>query len=443
MTARLTPGKWKWQFTTIITGQAFSLIGSGLVQFSIIWWLARETDSAVILSVSTIMSLVPIILLSPVAGVVVDRYNRRLVMMLADAFVALVTLLMAILFMAGKLEIWLIYLLLVLRASGSAFHQPAFEAAIPMIVPEQQLVRTAAMTQMLRSGINFIAPLTGALLVEWVPLPNILLFDVITAGIAVISLSMIAIPDLKTQIAATSSIKGYFADFMSGLRYVYRWKGLMALIIVFGLANFLLAPMLSMMPLIIARHFQGGAREYGLFEMALASGVIVGSLTLSIWGGFKRKIVSVNVAQILCGLILSFIAIVPENKFYLVLLATLLTGVTSSYINSPVTAIFQSKVEKAMQGRVMSIVTMVCMISMPLSLAIAGPLSDVIGLMPLVYIPGLISTVVGIACFLIPPLMHIEDHEVADDQDLIAGDGGVSPSMQTANITATDKEFLS
>ena len=318
MTARLAPGKWKWQFTTIITGQAFSLIGSGLVQFSIIWWLARETDSAVILSVSTIMSLVPIILLSPVAGVVVDRYNRRLVMMMADAFVALVTLLMAVLFMAGKLEIWLIYLLLVLRASGSAFHQPAFEAAIPMIVPEQQLVRTAAMTQMLRSGINIIAPLTGALLVEWVPLPNILLFDVITAGIAVLSLSLIAIPDLKTQTAATTSIRSYFTDFMSGMRYVYRWKGLMALIIVFGLANFLLAPMLSMMPLIIARHFQGGAREYGLFEMALAGGVIVGSLTLSIWGGFKRKIVSVNVAQILCGLILSFIAIVPENKFYLV-----------------------------------------------------------------------------------------------------------------------------
>ena len=243
--------------------------------------------------------------------------------------------------------------------------------------------------------------------------------------------------------AATTSIRSYFTDFMSGMRYVYRWKGLMALIIVFGLANFLLAPMLSMMPLIIARHFQGGAREYGLFEMALAGGVIVGSLTLSIWGGFKRKIVSVNVAQILCGLILSFIAIVPENKFYLVLLATLLTGVTSSYINSPVTAIFQSKVEKAMQGRVMSIVTVVCMISMPLSLAIAGPLSDVIGLMPLVYIPGLISTAVGIACFLIPPLMHIEDHVVADEQDLMTDDGGVVPSIQTANMPATDKEFLS
>ena len=96
-----------------------------------------------------------------------------------------------------------------------------------------------------------------------------------------------------------------------------------------------------------------------------------------------------------------------------------------------------------MQGRVMSIVTVVCMISMPLSLAIAGPLSDVIGLMPLVYIPGLISTAVGIACFLIPPLMHIEDHVVADEQDLMTDDGGVVPSIQTANMPATDKEFLS
>lgn len=409
MTARRVPGKWQWEFATIITGQAFSLIGSGLVSFSIIWWLARETDSTVILSVSTIMSLLPVILLSPVAGVVVDRYNRRLVMMLADAFIALVTLLMALLFILGSLHIWLIYLLLALRAAGSTFHQPAFEAAIPLIVPERHLIRTAALTQMLRSGMNFLAPMLGALLVELLPLPEILLIDVITAGIAVLSLAFIAIPDLKIKSAVTSTIKSYFSEFVSGLRYVYRWKGLMVLILVFGLANFLLAPMLSLMPLIISRHFQGGAREYGLFEMALAVGVIIGSLTLSIWGGFKRKIVSVNIAQILCGLILSFIAFVPVNRFYLVLIATIFTGITSSFINSPVTAIFQSRVEKNMQGRVMSIVTVVCMVSMPLSLAIAGPLSNVIGLMPIVYVPGLISTLVGIACFLIPPLMHIED----------------------------------
>lgn len=409
MTARLGPGKWQWKFATIITGQAFSLIGSGLVSFSIIWWLARETDSTVILSISTIMSLLPVILLSPVAGVVVDRYNRRMVMMLADAFIALVTLLMALLFMLGSLHIWLIYLLLALRAAGSTFHQPAFEAAIPLIVPERHLIRTAALTQMLRSGMSFLAPMLGVLLVELLPLPEILLIDVITAGIAVLSLAFIAIPDLTIKSAVTSTIKSYFSEFVSGLRYVYRWKGLLVLILVFGLANFLLAPMLSLMPLIISRHFQGGAREYGLFEMALAAGVIIGSLTLSIWGGFKRKIVSVNIAQILCGLILSFIAFVPVNRFYLVLIATIFTGVTSSYINSPVTAIFQSRVEKNMQGRVMSIVTVVCMVSMPLSLAIAGPLSNVIGLMPIVYIPGLISTLVGIACFLIPPLMHIED----------------------------------
>jgi DHA3 family macrolide efflux protein-like MFS transporter len=164
--------------------------------------------------------------------------------------------------------------------------------------------------------------------------------------------------------------------------------------------------------------------------MALAIGVIVGSLTLSIWGGFKRKIVSVNVAQILCGLILSFIAIVPENKFYLVLVATLLTGVTSSYINSPVTAIFQAKVEKAMQGRVMSIVTVVCMVSMPLSLAIAGPLSEVVGLMPIVYVPGLISTIVGIACFLIPPLMKIEDHPVTDAQEPLLVQEAAFPAIE-------------
>ncbi|MCK9251766.1 MAG: MFS transporter [Clostridiales bacterium] len=404
---------WQLKFSLILGGQAFSLIGSGLVQFSIIWWLTRETDSTVILSLATITGLVPVILLSPLAGVVADRINRRLVMIMADAFVALVTLVMAVLMILGYQPIWLIFVLLFLRAAGSAFHQPAFEAAIPLIAPEIHLVRTAAVTQILRSAISFLAPLMGALLIEWLPLAQILLIDVVSAGIAILLLLPSRIPSVSQSDRPGHPLAGYMQDMKIGIQYVLRWKGLLALILVFGLSNFLLAPVLSMMPLIITRHFNGGAREYGLFEMALAIGVIAGSLSLSIWGGFKRKIVSINIAQIICGLGLAGIALVASDRFWVVLVLIAICGLCSAYINSPATAIMQAKVDKEMQGRVMSIVTVVCMVSMPISLAIAGPLANVIGLMPIVYIPGLISTLIGIACFMIKPLMRIEDRRAA------------------------------
>ncbi len=405
---------WQLKFSLILGGQAFSLIGSGLVQFSIIWWLTRETDSTVILSLATITGLVPVILLSPLAGVVADRINRRLVMIMADAFVALVTLVMAVLMILGYQPIWLIFVLLFLRAAGSAFHQPAFEAAIPLIAPEIHLVRTAAVTQILRSAISFLAPLMGALLIEWLPLAQILLIDVVSAGVAILLLLPSRIPSVSQSDGLRHPLAGYMQDMKIGIQYVLRWKGLLALILVFGLSNFLLAPVLSMMPLIITRHFNGGSREYGLFEMALAIGVIAGSLSLSIWGGFKRKIVSINIAQIICGLGLAGIALVASDRFWIVLVLIALCGLCSAYINSPATAIMQAKVDKEMQGRVMSIVTVVCMVSMPISLAIAGPLANVIGLMPIVYIPGLISTLIGIACFMIKPLMRIEDRRAAE-----------------------------
>ncbi|MDD2442764.1 MAG: MFS transporter, partial [Eubacteriales bacterium] len=408
-----------------------SLIGSGLVQFSIIWWLTRETDSTVILSLATITGLVPVILLSPLAGVVADRINRRLVMIMADAFVALVTLVMAVLMILGYQPIWLLFVLLFLRAAGSAFHQPAFEAAIPLIAPEIHLVRTAAVTQILRSAISFLAPLMGAILIEWLPLAQILLIDVVSAGIAILLLLPSRIPSVSQSDRPGHPLAGYMQDMKIGIQYVLRWKGLLALILVFGLSNFLLAPVLSMMPLIITRHFNGGAREYGLFEMALAIGVIAGSLSLSIWGGFKRKIVSINIAQIICGLGLAGIALVASDRFWIVLVLIALCGLCSAYINSPATAIMQAKVDKEMQGRVMSIVTVVCMVSMPISLAIAGPLANVIGLMPIVYIPGLISTLIGIACFMIKPLMRIEDRRAAEP-DPAAMPAGVPEQPENA-----------
>ncbi len=416
MTERRRVSPWMGRFMFILIGQGVSLLGSGLVQFAIIWWLTRETGSPVVLTVATIMGLVPMILLSPWAGVIADQYNRKRVLILADGFIATATLLMAGLFLMGWLEVWLIYVLLALRAAGTAFHQPAFDAAMPLIAPEAQLVRISAMLQMVRSGINLAAPMLAALLIEWVSLPAVLLIDVLTALAAILLLFPVPIPDVHDASSRQSSASGYMRDLKAGFRYILRWRGLSILILIFALSNFLLSPMLSLMPLIINDYFRGSARDYGFFEIFFAAGLIAGSLSLSVWGGFKRKIVSINLAQILCGVALTAAGLASPSQFHFVLVAIFICGITSAYINSPAVAIVQSQVDKVMLGRVMSIVTTLCMVAMPMSLALAGPFANRVGLMPMVYVPGAISALMGIGCFFIPSLMGIEKGKTADDQ---------------------------
>lgn len=410
---------WLSRFLLILVGQGFSLLGSGLVQFAIIWWLTRETGSPIVLTIASIVGLVPMILVSPWAGVVADRFNRKRVLILADSFIATATLLMAVLFYMGQLEVWLIYVLLALRATGSAFHQPAFDAAMPLIAPPEQLVRVSAMMQMIRSGINLVSPMLGALLIEVFNLPTVLLIDVVTAFIAVLLLAPVPIPDVHDPSSMQSSARGYLRDLQEGIRYVRRWRGLSILILIFAFSNFLLSPMLSLMPLIVRTYFGGGARHYGYFEIAFAFGMIAGSLSLTVWGGFRRKIVSINLAQIVCGLALTAAGFAQPDQYPIVLASIFVCGITSAYINSPAMAIVQTQVDKEMLGRVMSIISTLCMIAMPISLAFAGPLADRIGLMPIVYVPGLISALVGALCFAIPSLMGIEKTRTAGSEPTV------------------------
>lgn len=436
---QLTRG-WISQLSVVLTGQVFSLMGSGIVQFAIIWWLNGAYPSQPsVLAIGTVMGVLPVILFSPLAGVIADKYNRKKVMIAADAGIALVTLLFFLILPDDRggsaiMSKSTIYILLFLRAAGTAFHQPALEAAMPQIIPRDHLVRGAAITQMLRSGVSMLAPMLGAVLYGLLGnLRFILLVDVATAGVAIVSLLLIRLPDLERSTQRQPGLRDYLSDLRLGYQYVFRWKGLRALIIMFALANFLLAPVLAMIAKVITVYFDGDASSFAFFEMALAVGLMLGSLSLSVWGGTRRKIIIVNAAQIFCGLFIAGIALIPGDSFGLVLGAAALIGIASAYVNSPVMAILQAHVDKEMLGRVMSVGSMLCSLAMPVSLVIIGPLSDLmlatpgIGLMPVIWVPGLLSTLLGAICFLLPSLMRIEEHApgAARQHEQSSGDAAV------------------
>ena len=178
------PERWAPRFFTIWTGQAFSLLGSQLVSFAVIWWLTQKTGSATVLATASLVGLLPQVILGPLTGALVDRWSRRLTMMIADGLIALATVILAVLFALGHVQIWQVYALLFVRSVCGGFHWPAMQASTSLMVPKEHLARIQGLNQMLQGGMNIASAPLGALLLAWLPMEGVLAIDVFTAMLA-------------------------------------------------------------------------------------------------------------------------------------------------------------------------------------------------------------------------------------------------------------------
>jgi DHA3 family macrolide efflux protein-like MFS transporter len=416
------PQNWAARFFTIWTGQAFSLFGSQLVQFALVWWLAQKSGSATILAIATLVGMLPQILFGPFAGALVDRWNRRLILIVADSSIALFTLLLVWLFATGRVEIWHVYAIMAVRALGAAFHFPAMTASTPLMVPEEHLTRISGMNQSLQGLMALVAPPVGALLISVMPTQNVLLIDVGTAMFAVLPLLFLSIPQPQRKAATSQEKTSLFQDVRDGIDYVRRWPGLVAILLIAVLVNFLLTPTGSLMPLLITKHFGKGALEFGLTDSAWGLGVIAGGILLSVWGGFKRKVVTSFMGITGIGVGVMLVALAPSNGFLLALAAMVLIGIMNSMANGPLGALTQTIIRKDMQGRVNGLVVSAATAMAPLGLLIAGPISDLIGIRSWYWIAGLVTLIMGIMGFFIPAIMNVEDQrdpEIVEVQSVV------------------------
>ncbi|NCF65772.1 MAG: MFS transporter [Chloroflexi bacterium] len=421
-----SPSKTMRPFLVLWSGQAVSLLGSQLVQFALIWWLTQETGSATVLAMASLIGLLPQVILGPFVGVLVDRWNRRLTMLLADSLVAAATLALAYLFSTGAVEIWHIYLLLFVRSLGGAFHWPAMMASTTLMVPEEHLTRIQGLNQMLNGGMNIASAPLGALLLALLPLQGILAIDVVTALFAIVPLLFIYVPQpqkngqSEAEEAPTSS---YWTDLREGLRYVLDRKALLMLMLMAMLVNLLLTPTFAFMPLLITDHFSGTAWHLGAIDAAAGIGMLVGGFVLSLWGGFKRRILTTLIGLLCLGLSLVFLGLIPANLFILAVAVAVVAGFTIPMIDGPIMAILQAIVAPDMQGRVFTLLGSLSKGMTPLGLMIAGPVADIIGVRSWFVMGGLVTAVLAIASFLMSPVLHIEDgaHQPvpqSDDQPL-------------------------
>lgn len=405
------PKNWSVRFFTIFTGQAFSLFGSSLVQFALIWYLTKETGSATVLATASLFAMLPQILLGPIAGTVVDRGNRRTIMIMSDASIAVSTLLLAYLFWSNIVEIWHIYAILAIRSAGGAFHYPAMAASTTLMVPKEQLSRVAGANQTLQGLVGIVAPPVGALLVEALSNENILMIDVVTAIIGITPLLFFSVPQPQKAKAHEFAPKASFMqDFAAGFKYIVAWPGLLLLALMATLLNFLIAPTSALTPLLVTKYFNLGALELGSLDSLFGVGMIAGGVTLGLWGGFKKKIVTSLTGIALFSFAILAIAAAPADKFWIMLVSMSVFGFLMPLVNGPIHALFQSVVEPEMQGRVLSLVGSVAQAMMPLSLIVAGPVTDATSYQAWFWVAGILNLAIALAGFFIPALMNIESN---------------------------------
>ncbi len=407
-------------FFTIWIGQVFSLLGSQLVQFALIWWLTQQTGSATVLALASIVGLVPQVVLGPFVGPLIDRWSRKWTMILADAAVALSTIVLVYLFWAGTVEVWHIYVILFIRALGGSFHWPAMTASVSLMVPQEHLTRVQGLNQILNGGLRIASAPLGALLISLFPMENILMIDIVTAALAIMTIVFVHVPQPETKQGGIGEAQAsYLADLRAGLRYILNWRALMMLAGMAMLVNMVLGPTSSFMPLLVTDHFSGTAWHLGLIQAAFGIGVVAGGVLLGVWGGFKHRIYTSLIG--LCGIGVGILAVglTPANLFPLAVAGMAFGGIMGSLCDGPIMAIFQSTVAPSMQGRVFTLIGSATAAMMPLGLAISGPMADIIGVRTWFLIGGLVTILVGLTGFFIPSLVNIErdrdDHvEVAE-----------------------------
>ena len=409
------PDNWKTRFLTIWTGQAFSLFGSSLVQFALVWWITQKTGSATILATATMVALLPQILLGPIAGALIDRWNRRLVLIVADGSIAFFTLGLGVLFLFGREQIWQIYVIMFIRSLGGAFHWPTMQASTSLMAPDDQLSRIAGLNQTLQGAMNIIAPPVGAILLTTIPMYGIILIDVVTALIAIIPLFFFSIPQPDVAIhapQATSGVSTVIKDMLAGFRYVASWPGMLIILILAAVLNFLLNPAFSLMPLLVTKVFFGTAYHLGLLESVFGIGVVIGGLILSTWGGFKKRVITSMLGLIGMGVGILMIGLSGANTFWIAVTGMALAGLMNPLANGPLFAIVQATVEPSMQGRVFTLVGSLSAAMSPLSLAVAGPLADKMGIPIWYIIAGVVCVLMGVVSFAIKPVMQLETSRV-------------------------------
>jgi DHA3 family macrolide efflux protein-like MFS transporter len=396
---------WKRTFTIIWSGQFFSILTSSLVNFAIIIWLSLQTGSAEILAFAAIAGMLPQTVIGPFTGALIDRWNRKRIMMLADTFIALCTLILALLFWFDKAELWHIFALLALRSVGSSFHMPAMQASVPLLAPSDQLTRIAGINQIIASVSQIAGPALGAMMITIWDIEYVLIFDVAGALIAVTSLFFVYIPDPeKTE----NSERHIFKEMKEGAMVVLRNKGLSLVFLYSIIILFFIIPISVLFPLMTIDYFNGTEFQAGVIEAVWSVGALAGGAIMGVKVYKVNRVGLINWTYILLGMAFMGSGILSPNGYIWFAILTCISGIAGAVYNSAFTGLVQNKIDPAALGRVFSTFYAVALIPSMIGLIGIGFIADTIGLNTSFIISGLVIILTGVIAFFTKPAMKLD-----------------------------------
>ncbi|MDF2649723.1 MAG: transporter [Paenibacillus sp.] len=388
---------WKKTFALIFGGQLFSILTSSMVQFSIIWHLTKTTGSASVLMIAGLSAFLPQALLGPFIGVWLDRWNRKKTMMIADGAIAFFSLLLGAYYFFGEPGLGVVYAILMIRSAASSFHAPAFQAAIPLIAPEDQLTRVAGWHQMVFSFSSVIGPALGIAVYSASSLGTVLFLDVIGALFANLMLMLVPIRQPKPEVVQTPS---FVKEFKLGWEAFVTEKPIVVITVVTAIFGIVFMPLATLFPLMTMSHFGRGGYSASIVEAVFGVGMIAGGAILSVFASKWKDTTYMSLSLLLIGLTCVVSGVIHREAFIVFVSLSFFMGAAAPLFNGPYMAMIQRAYEPERLGRVISFITSITLLSSPIGLLLAGPVVDRYGVPMWFFWSGMIIILAGIFIYI-------------------------------------------
>lgn len=425
-------------FVIVWLGQIVSVLASAMSQFGLTIWMYNQTQSALAMGLMQVFFITPFLLISPFAGVWVDRYNRKLMMMVSDVGAGIATILILIFMSLGWLQYWHLYFASMIYGLGMAFQWPAYSAAISTMVPKEQLGRANGMMSLIEAGPGVFAPILAGALLPVIKLTGILFFDVATFLLAVGALMFVHIPQPRRTEEGRQKQDNIWKEAAYGFQYIFKRPSLLGLQLIFFAGNLFTGIAFTVLaPMILART-DSNSLMFGSVQTAGAVGALIGGLIMSAWGGFKKRTHGVLAGWIWSGIGAAIVGLAGGLPIWIT--GVVLAALAGPIVNASNQAIWQAKVAPDLQGRVFSARRLIAWFTNPISPIIAGTLADYLlepaaragtglpgalswlvgsgpgsGMGLLIFLCGIAAAAVGLAGYFVPVIREAEsslpDHD--------------------------------
>ncbi|WP_025848095.1 MFS transporter [Paenibacillus ehimensis] len=392
---------WKRKTVLFLASQTISLFGSSLVQYAIIWYITLTTSSGLMMTISTVCGFVPQIAISLFAGVWIDRYHRKSMIMLADGMIAAATLVVAVLFSMGHQPVWLLFMLLLIRSAGTGIQTPAVNALIPQLVPKAKLMKVNGVNSSISSAMMFLSPAASGAVLSIASLEATFWIDVITAVVGISIMLTLSVP---AHANAAATYQSNLQGMIQGWDYVKTHAFIRRLLLFLFIVMILISPAAFLTPLMVSRSFGEEVWRLTASEMTFSAGAIAGGLVVAAWGGFRNRMHTTMLACALYGLLMVGLGTAPGFAAYLCF--NFFIGITMPLFNAPITVLLQEKAEPFMHGRVFSLVQVSNSCALPLGMVLFGPLGDWVRVETILVFAGILVMACALYAFFGKHFIH-------------------------------------